>query len=96
MIKEVTKIRMEKVRAKCIEKDWYTRGDVDAYSNMLRMCYDENGDNREYTIERLQCIAQDIYLHSNPDRWEGYDENPILNIMFELRIDACYSYFEEV
>ena len=95
MIKEVTKIRMEKVRAKCIERDWYTRGNNEEYSNMLEMCQ-YGYDDALYTIELLEKIAQDIYNHSNPNRWEGYDENPICNIMFELRTDACYCYFEEV
>ena len=95
MIIEVTKIRMEKVRAKCIEKDWYTRGDCEAYSRMLSWCH-ENGEDAPYSITLLEKIAKDIYEHSNPDRWAGYDENPILNIMFELRIDATYSYFEEI
>ena len=96
MIKEVTKIRMEKVRAKCIQKDWYTRGDCIAYDNMLGMCRTPDWDDAEYTIELLEKIAEDIYQHSNPDRWEGYGENPVCNIMFELREDACYSLFEEV
>lgn len=98
MIKEVVKIRMTGVRSKCIQMDWYTRGTVTEYSNMLEKCVDKENDwnDAPYTIELLEEIAKDIYEHSNPNRWEGYDENPILNIMFELREDACYTYFEEV
>lgn len=95
MIVEVTKIRMEKVRAKCIERDWYTRGTCDEYDVMLRMCQ-RDWEDAPYSIQLLERIAEDIYEHSNPDRWEGYDEDPILNIMFELKADCCYSYFEKV
>lgn len=95
MIIEVTKIRWESVRTKCIQKDWYTRGNNEEYSNMLGMCQDGYEDAL-YTIELLENIAKDIYEHSDKTYWEGYDENPVLNIMFELREDACYCYFEEV
>ena len=95
MIIEVTKIEWEKVRAKCIEKDWYTMGDCAEYQNMLNMCT-VRGEDASYSIKRLEKIARDIYEHSDPDCWCGYDDNPILNIMFELRADACYTYFEEL
>ena len=90
MIIEVMQLDWHKVRAKCIEKDWYTCGTNEQYSRMLDMT------EEDYSIELLEKMAENIYDHSNPNRWEGYDGNPILNIMFELAADCRYSFFEEV
>ena len=85
-----TKIYADEVRNKCIEKDWYTRGDNKAYGKMLDLCK----DTEEVTLVILMAIAEDIYAHSNPDRWEGYDDNPLANIMYELMEDCCHTYYE--
>jgi hypothetical protein len=89
MIIEVTKIDWVKVRTKCIQMNWYTRGTCEEYSKMLDMCDDT------YSVQLLEKIAQDIVAHSE-DCWEGYDDSPKLNVMFELRTDCCYCYFEEI
>lgn len=95
MIIKVTKISMDSVRTKCIEKGWYTRGTCEEYSKMLDMCKTEDYRDVECDIHLLEVIAQDIVAHS-ADCWEGYDGAPKLNVMFELDADCCYSHFEEI
>ena len=91
-IQPKTTIYADRVRAKCITQGWYTRGDVKAYTAMLE--YVRKIEDVE--TEQILAIADDIYVHSNPDIWEGYDGNPVLNIMFELRNDCCVTFYEEV
>ena len=90
MIVEVIGINSSDVRNVCIREDWYTRGDNEAYSHMLGMC------RQPYSVNLLESIAKDIYEHSDKDYWDCYDGNPVLNIMFTLRLDCCISSFEEV
>ena len=90
MIVEVTRIDADLIRTKCIEQDWYTQGDIADYRHMLNLA------EHPYSTMLLTHIAEDIYEHSNPDIWEDYDGNPVLYIMFELRKDACNTFFEEV
>lgn len=90
MVVEVTKIYAGKVWAKCVEKQWYTKGTNEEYDHMLNMA------KEPYSVHLLEKMAKDIVDHSNEACWEGYDDAPYLNVMFELRTDCCYSYFEEV
>lgn len=109
MIIKYSRIDSYKVRNKCIQQDWYTRGTCEEYTNMLNcLCCAEHFDdklgvlvesyafNPAELVDQLEIVANDIYEHSNPDRWEGYDDNPILNIMFELDADCVVSWFEEI
>ena len=89
MVVEVVKLRMDSVWNKCVEKRWYTRGTNQEYDRMLNMT------KEPYSIQLLETIAQDIVAHSE-ECWEGYDDAPKLNVMWELRNDCCYSYFEEI
>jgi hypothetical protein len=109
MIIKYSRIDSYKVRNKCIQQDWYTRGTCEEYTHMLtHLCCAEYVDEEfgvlvqpeffgpEDLVDQLEIVANDIYEHSNPDRWEGYDDNPILNIMFELDADCVVSWFEEI
>lgn len=87
--KEVIKLERSKVWSKCVEKRWYTRGDISAYDRMLDMC------TLPYSQTLLEEIAEDIVEHSDSRCWEGYDENPVLNVLFELKADCTYSTYEE-
>lgn len=81
--KEIRKMEMGRLRALCIEHDWYTNGDVDEYSNLLNTAhYCEN-----ITTDVLVELATDIKSHSDTE----YD---ITNIMYALA-GICVSYFEE-
>lgn len=55
------RIDWTKVRKLCIDQNWYTRGDNEAYSNMLfKLC-------EGTTLTAIRDIAKDIVAHSNPD-----------------------------
>lgn len=61
--KEVRIITWDSVRNLCIAKEWYTRGDNKAYSELAGYV----SDLEEATTEALAVIAHDIYEHSNTD-----------------------------
>lgn len=57
----------------CIEKNFYTRGNITEYSKMLDMC------GPDMTPEKVVDIAQDIVDHSDPEneylaQYEALDE----------------------
>ena len=90
MVVESVRMDMQEVWSKCVEKQWYTRGTCEEYNRMLEMT------KEPYSLHLLESIAQDIVAHSNDECWEGYDDAPKLNVMFELKADCCHSFFEEV
>lgn len=65
------------VRSLCISKEWYTRGDCEAYSNLLSGIYDQEDRGEHFTANHLANIAQDIKEHSDT-------EYTIEAIMWEL------------
>lgn len=83
---ETRRIDISKVRAMCIEHDYYTNGDVYAYENMFHKC--ELG----YSILE---IAKDIMDHSNVKKFlhsYGCDEKDFLEcICYNLINDCCYT-----
>lgn len=58
--KVVRKLSSDALRALCIERAWYTRGDNEAYSNMLAMANKE-----DITSDDIVEIASDIIEHSS-------------------------------
>lgn len=58
--KVVRKLTMASLRSLCVEKEWYTSGDNDEYSNMLAM---SNKD--DITSDDIVEIATDIIEHSD-------------------------------
>lgn len=90
-MREVRKIDSGKVRALCINKDYYTRGDNDEYSNLLKVLC-----KKEYSIEVIEEIARDIVIHSAYEKLlseysVGYEEL-IAVVMFELINECCVSF----
>ena len=80
------------LRSLCIKKNWYTRGDVEQYSNMLNMLTD-NRLPAKMTTERLAQIAADILAHSDADDCsDGHLE--MTSIMYDLA-KACDTVFIE-
>lgn len=81
---ETRRVEMAMLRDLCIDKNWYTCGDNEEYSNLLRTAaYCEN-----ITTDVLVELATDIKSHSET-------EYEITSIMYELA-KICYTYFEEV
>lgn len=80
---EIRTMSMNDLRALCIEKNWYTCGDVDEYSNLLTTA--QNYGN--ITCDDLVELATDIKSHSET-------EYEITSIMFELA-RICISFFNE-
>lgn len=82
-MKELRTISMSDVRKVCIENNWYTNGDCEAYDNMLSFV-----NSLEYaSTDDLETIATDIKEHSNTD----YE---ITNIMFVIANECCITFFE--
>ena len=74
---------MNDVRKQCIEHNWYTNGDCEAYDNMLTFVNDI-----EYaSTDDLETIATDIKQHSDTN----YE---ITSIMFVLANNCCVTFFE--
>ena len=84
-----TRLDSENVRELCIRKRYYTKGNVQQYTDMLSFC------NKDTVCENdILTIAYDIAVHSNSDLWEGATfKEFVQNIMFELdRNCLCRSY----
>ncbi|MGN0398854.1 MAG: hypothetical protein ACI4EO_01885 [Blautia sp.] len=62
--REIRKIRADKLRILCIEENWYTRGDCEAYNHLL---FDLAGNKENITTEDIVEIARDILEHSETD-----------------------------
>lgn len=80
--KEVRLLGMDNLRKLCIEKNWYTLGDNEEYSNLLT-----KAKKKGITTEDIADMALDIYNHSNHD-----DFPTITGIMFEIS-KKCFSLF---
>lgn len=92
-MKEITKIYGSMVIGLCIKENWYTHGTNKEYTRMLDMCKGLCGDV-EYTIELLEEIAKDIYEHTDKEKFYGADDDEaVASIMFELRREACVTYY---
>lgn len=81
--KEVRKIEASKIRALCIEKEWFTNGSNEEYSQLLNYGF----SRQEITTDELVEMATLIKEYSDTD----YE---ITNIMYELA-RICFTYFEE-
>ena len=89
-MKERRILRMDDLRRLCIEKSWYTRGDCEAYSRILRLADRCNNITTIVIVE----IAEDIFNHSDKDYWKDC-EGPIQMICFEIARVCCTLFFKE-
>lgn len=82
--KVTTMMSAEDVRILCIQKQYYTNGDTEAYNALLDFV--RVRDN--FTDEDLLTIANDIYTHSNINRFKDEygcsDEDVFSAIFFEV------------
>lgn len=62
--REIRKIRADKLRVLCIEENWYTIGDCEAYNHLL---LDLAEFKENITTEDIVEIAQDILCHSETE-----------------------------
>ena len=89
---ETRTLSASKLRAICIQHDWYTCGTNEQYTNLFSMLTD-NYLAAEMTTEKLAEIAADILAHSDADDCrDGYLE--ITEIMYDLA-KACDTVFIE-
>lgn len=75
-----------KVRDLCIEKNWYTIGDNNAYAAMLDKVQEIKDSGKSLTADQLGEIAKDILAHSDT-------MYTVESIMWELNRTANTSYF---
>lgn len=76
------RIFRDELRNLCINKDWYTCGDIKAYDNLFNMLHEDMDDTEIIGI----CI--DIYDHTDVERFsEEYGvsyEDTFDNIVYEV------------
>lgn len=80
--KEVSKWDMEDIMHLCIERQFYTKGNIQEYSSMLAGVKAGNP-----TTESVQAIARDIKEHSDC-------EESVLDIMNAIRAKVIRTYYE--
>ena len=83
-----------KIREMCIRYNYYTRGDVNAYSNMLKTADNEDADNSEAVYD----IAYDIYEHSDFHSDDAYaiEEKDILEGIILGLITECVEAYVDI
>ena len=91
-MKETRVINYGDLRNLCIQRDWYTFGDNDAYADLL-----DFAASHEMSTENLIKIANDIIEHTNPQRFADCEVNgmtPLRYVLFELA-ETCHTFFHE-
>lgn len=81
-MKETRKLYSVHLRNLCIEKNWYTKGTNEQYSNLLSFA----DDKENVTTLDIVRIAEDIKENSITDY-------PVSSICFEIA-EICHSFFE--
>ena len=81
----------DKIRETCIDYNFYTRGDCEAYERMFDLAREADADKPE----DMYRVAKDIYDHSNLRLDEEYTENQLVaGIMFNLYNECTYTLVE--
>ena len=83
MFKIKRMIEVARLRGMCIKHNYYTRGDNEAYGEML-LKYQFNDD---ITETELEWLANDIKSHSDT-------EDEVITIAYNILTEACYSYLD--
>ena len=86
---ETRTMSASKLRALCIQHDWYTCGTNAEYSRLFDRLTDCCGCPEHLTTEKLVEIATDIWEHSE------ITDYTMETVLFELA-RACYTYFDVV
>ena len=82
---ELRRLTPDSVRTLCIRKMWYTRGDSEAYADLLNKVWEIEDSEESITADQLGEIAEDIKAHSNT-------EYEVESIMWELNRAANTSF----
>lgn len=80
--KEMNYYLAQRIREVCIENNWFTAGDNEAYSNLLNNVLDGSFNVND--------IAEDIYIHSSTNDLFEKVLNTVKNIA-----DFAYEVFEK-
>lgn len=83
--KVIRKLTMQALRQLCIDRDWYTDGDNEEYSNMLFMTKKE-----DITSDVIVEIATDIIEHSSNLTLDDFME------VCNLILSKSYSFMSEI
>lgn len=83
--KVIRKLTMQALRQLCIDRDWYTDGDNEEYSNMLFMTKKE-----DITSDVIVEIATDIIEHSSNLTLDDFME------VCDLILSKSYSFMSEI
>jgi hypothetical protein len=86
-MKEFRFISGTKVRQACIEHDWFTCGDNDAYNDLFEFIGNLTRKGQHVSVEKLKRIAEIIKENSET-------ECCIAEIMFVLNAECCTTCFE--
>lgn len=86
-MKEFRFISGTKVRQACIEHDWFTCGDNDAYNDLFEFIGNLTRKGQHVSVEKLKRIAEIIKENSET-------ECCIAEIMFVLNAECCTICFE--
>ena len=87
-MKEIRRISGTKVRQTCINHDWFTCGDINAYNSLFEYIYGISNEGRNIDTDRLEFIAKKI-------KWNSDTDYNIAEIMFALNAECCTTFFEE-
>lgn len=83
--KVIRKLTMQALRQLCIDRDWYTDGDNEEYSNMLFMTKKE-----DITSDVIVEIATDIIEHSSNLTFDDFIE------VCDSILSKSYSFMSEI
>lgn len=81
---------LDLLRSLCIKEMWYTEGSNEEYFDMLNKAKSLSN----LTAQDIKSIAIDIAAHS--DNISAEDPDEMMNVMYKIANDACYTVFEEV
>lgn len=95
MFKVMKIFRSDKLRELCVSKKWYTLGDNDHYSAMLRSA---DLIKKETEIKALSRLGEDIVDHTD---WDGhlYECNPRedkVAYVMSIIIEKCFDVYVTV
>jgi hypothetical protein len=82
MMTETRVLTYDNLRALCIEKNWFNRGNSEDYEGMLR-----------YAAEKKNVQTSTIVIIARTIKQNSDTEHPISSICFEIA-RKCYSFFE--
>lgn len=84
MYRIVRRVEADKLRGLCIDRQYYTKGDCEAYGEML---FKFKGE--DIYIEEIEWLARNIKDHSDT-------EDEVIDIAYYILTEACYEFIEEL